>query len=216
MSVPTILWRILLCTVFLVPPALAEPLSHSEALLALEHPVSYQRLAALQQLGRSGTMADAGAVLGRLHDGQAEVREAAAAAAWQIWGRSGDTAVDALYAKGVTQMQAGEVFEALETFEQVIRRKPDFAEGWNKRATVLYALGRFEESLRDCVEVFKRNPQHFGALSGAGQIYLQLGQWRQALTHFRLAVAVNPNLEGPAQIIPLIEERIAEEDKKRT
>jgi Tetratricopeptide repeat len=62
--------------------------------------------------------------------------------------------------------------------------------------------------------VFKRNPQHFGAMSGAGQIHLQLGNPRRALEFFRRAVEVNPNLEGPAQMIPLLEQHLRNVDRK--
>ena len=73
-----------------------------------------------------------------------------------------------------------------------------------------------EASLHDCDEVFKRNPQHFGALAGAGQIYLRLGDARRALEFFRRAVDVNPNLEGPAQMIPLLEEQLQTDERHRT
>ena len=56
---------------------------------------------------------------------------------------------------------------AVDTFTEMIRRQPEFAEGWNKRATVYYLLGEYQKSLADCDEVMKRNPYHFGALSAA-------------------------------------------------
>jgi tetratricopeptide (TPR) repeat protein len=62
--------------------------------------------------------------------------------------------------------------------------------------------------------VFKRNAQHFGALSGAGQIHLQLGNPRRALEFFRRAVEVNPNLDGTAQVIPLLEEHLRRLDRR--
>ena len=63
------------------------------------------------------------------------------------------------------------------------------------------------------MDVFKRNPNHFDALSGAGQIHLKLGHMRRALEFFRRAVEVNPNLEGPAQLIPLIEKHLRDEER---
>jgi tetratricopeptide (TPR) repeat protein len=82
---------------------------------------------------------------------------------------------------------------AAETFSRVIRQRPDFAEGWNKRATVYYILGDYRKSLTDCDEVLKRNPYHFGALSGYGMIYLHLNQPGQALHYFERALRLNPN-----------------------
>ena len=83
---------------------------------------------------------------------------------------------------------------AVATFSQVIQRKPEFAEGWNKRATLYFMLGEYTKSLADCDEVVRRNPYHWGALSGYGMIYLQLDQPARALEYFQKALAVNPNL----------------------
>lgn len=159
-------------------------------------------------------MDDASRVLKRLADADPRVR-AAAAAIWLIWGRSGDPAIDKLYARGVERMQTAALDAALATFDQIVRRKPGFAEGWNKRATVYFLLSRNEKSLRDCDAVFKRNPKHFGALAGAGQIHLRLGNVRLALDYLRRAVAVKPNLDGPAQMIPLLELQLRD-DRNRT
>ncbi|HSB70338.1 MAG TPA: tetratricopeptide repeat protein, partial [Candidatus Methylomirabilis sp.] len=68
------------------------------------------------------------------------------------------------------------------------------AEGWNKRATIYYLVGEYAKSLVDCEEVVRRNPVHFGVLSGFGLNYLQLGKPEQALDYFERALAVNPNL----------------------
>ena len=89
-------------------------------------------------------------------------------------------------------------------FAEVIRRRPEFAEGWNKRATVYYLLGEYEKSLADCDEVMKRNPYHFGALSGYGMIYLQLDQPARALDYFQQALGVNPNLESIRQTVEML------------
>jgi tetratricopeptide (TPR) repeat protein len=129
--------------------------------------------------------------------------------------RSGDGKVDALFAGVLMQMRAAALGEALATSSEIIRLKPAFAEGWNKRATIYFLLGENEKSLQDCEEVFKRNPRHFGALSGAAQIHLQLGHTRQALELFRRAIEVNPNLEGAALMIPLLEQQLKDENKNR-
>jgi tetratricopeptide (TPR) repeat protein len=87
----------------------------------------------------------------------------------------------------------------------VIELKPDFAEGWNKRATAFYLAGEYRRSLADCDEVIKRNPSHFGALSGYAQIYLRLDRPDKALEFFRRALAVNPNLDGVQAAIDRLE-----------
>ena len=188
-------------------------LTRAQALSAIAQPDAALRLAGLQRLARVGAMADAERVLDRLADTDDEVREAAQAAAWQIWSRSGDAAIDRLFAQGLAQLEAEALAEALATFSRIVRLKPAFAEGWNKRATVYFLLDQHDQSLHDCEEVFKRNPRHFGALSGAGQIHLQRGDLRRALGFFRRALEVNPNLEGPAQMVPLIERRLREGER---
>ena len=139
---------------------------------------------------------------------------AAETAIWSIWSRSGDPDIDKLFARGLEQMQASALHDALTTFNEIVSRKPDFAEGWNKRATIYFLLGQNEKSLADCDEVFMRNPRHFGALSGAGQIHLLLRNPKRALEFFRRAAEVNPNLQGAAQMIPLLEQHLREADRR--
>jgi tetratricopeptide (TPR) repeat protein len=103
-------------------------------------------------------------------------------------------------------MNAEHFGDAIATFTRIIELKPDFAEGWNKRATAYYLAGEYRRSLADCDQVIKRNPQHFGALSGYGQIYLQLDRPDKALEYFRRALAVNPNMDAVQSMVERIEE----------
>jgi len=210
------LWILALATALLAFAAQAAPLTRAQALKALEQPESAARRAGVERLAEIGRMEDVDRVLARLDDPDEQVRDLAAAATWQIWSRSGDPAIDKLFARGMEQMEATALEDALATFSTIVKRKPAFAEGWNKRATIHFLLGHFEESLTDCDEVFKRNPKHFGALSGAGQIHLQLGHPELALDFFRRAVAVNPNLEGAAAMIPVLEELLRGQQPQRT
>ena len=91
-----------------------------------------------------------------------------------------------------------------------------FAEGWNKRATVYYLAGEYQKSIADCAEVLKRNPRHFGALAGLGQIYMQLERYDEALVWLRKALEVNPNLLGVEFNIKGIERRLTEQRGKST
>jgi tetratricopeptide (TPR) repeat protein len=141
-------------------------------------------------------MADAPALLRALRDPDGQVRQVAEAALWAVWSRSGDNAIDDILEIGVAQMREGQVQASVETFSEIIGRRPDFAEGWNKRATAYYMLGDWRRSAADCDEVLRRNPQHFGALSGYGMIWLQLDEPTRALERFEQAIAVNPNLES--------------------
>jgi tetratricopeptide (TPR) repeat protein len=91
-------------------------------------------------------------------------------------------------------MAARRFTEAIALFDEVIARAPDFAEGWNKRATLYYLMGEWDRSLADCEEVIRRNPIHFGALSGFGLNYLQKDDLVHAAEYFEKALDVNPNL----------------------
>ena len=141
-------------------------------------------------------MADQPLLLGQLRDADARVRGVAEQALWLLWSRSGDAAIDQLLAAGIEQMQAGRLDDAIASFGEVIRRRPAFAEGWNKRATAYYLAGDYRRSLADCDQVMKRNPSHFGALSGYGQIHFRLEQYEKAISYWRRALEVNPNMEG--------------------
>jgi len=171
------------------------------------------RRAAVAWLAARGTMADASRLVDRLRDSDAGVRALAEAALWEIWGRSGDEATDQLLRVGIAQMNERDIAGAVDTFSQVITRRPEFAEGWNKRATVYYMLGQYEKSLADCDEVMKRNPYHFGALSGYGLIHLKLRHPEQALTWFEKALAVNPNLDGIRDTADTLRELIIQKRK---
>jgi tetratricopeptide (TPR) repeat protein len=174
----------------------AAPESRDEALIALQSADAATRVEAIVWLANRGTSADAPLLDERLRDESAFVRSFAEQGLWLLWSRSGDDAVDAAMARGVEAMQAGNYPLALKAFSEVIERKPDFAEGWNKRATTYFLAGDYERSIADCHEVLKRNPRHFGALSGLGQIYMQQERYREALDWFRRALDVNPNLLG--------------------
>jgi tetratricopeptide (TPR) repeat protein len=192
----------------------AQGSSREDALQSLAGPDPGTRREAASRLGEVGTMADVPALVRALHDRDQDTREEAQQALWRIWARSGDADVDRLYQTGIDEMSAGEIQKAIVTFTRIIELKPDFAEGWNKRATLYFLAGDLRKSLADCDEVMKRNPYHFGALAGYAQIYIRLEQYERALEYARRAVAINPNLDGIQQIIPALE-HLLEERRKR-
>jgi len=127
-------------------------------------------------------------------EGQAVAR--AEAALWQMWHRSGDREVDELLREGIAVMERRELDGAEAIFARVIARAPDFAEGWNKRATVRYVAENYDGSIADCEETLKRKPHHFGALAGQGLCYMALARHREAAAMFRRALVVHPRLQG--------------------
>ncbi|MBI3636268.1 MAG: tetratricopeptide repeat protein [Candidatus Rokubacteria bacterium] len=175
-------------------PALAAAAPRDDALAGLASPDPAVRRRAVATLADSGTMQDLPRLVQALRDRDGQVRALAEQAAWQLWSRSGDPETDRLFAEGVTAMSARAMGRAVAVFTRVIERQPEFAEGWNKRATIYYLMGELQKSLADCDEVVKRNPYHWGALSGYGMIYLDLDQPARALQYFEKALAVNPNL----------------------
>ena len=181
-------------------PAVAGPREDALAALADRRDVQARRRAAAA-LAEAGTMADAPNLMAALRDPDARVRELAERALWEVWSRSGNDDIDHLLRAGIVEMQHGQLEASIDTFSEVIRRRPDFAEGWNKRATVYYLVGEYRKSAADCDEVLKRNPAHFGALSGYGMIWLRLDQPARALERFEQALAVNPNLDSVRETI---------------
>jgi tetratricopeptide (TPR) repeat protein len=119
----------------------------------------------------------------------------AAAALWEMWHASGSPEIDRILQRGIEAMERGDLLAAEALFTDIIRRAPDFAEGWNKRATARYLGGNHAAAIADCEQVLARKPHHFGALSGQGLCHLALGQHKEAADLFRRTLAVYPHLE---------------------
>jgi len=162
------------------------------------------RRSAVQQLADVGVMTDLPALVRALRDPDPIVRGFVESAMWAVWSRSSDETVDRLFAIGVEQLGQRQLEAAADTFSRIIQRRPEFAEGWNKRATVYFLLGDYRRSLADCDEVVARNPYHWGALSGYGMIYMRLDQPGRAIDYLEKALAVNPNLDQVAQTIEVL------------
>lgn len=206
-----------LLTLLCATVSLAQPGAYAnreQALKDLSASDAAQRAVAVTWIANHGTQADAEALARRLSDESPIVRGIAEQGLWVLWTRSGDKAIDALMAKAAEQMQEQRFNEAIATLSEVIRRRPAFAEGWNRRATVLYLAGEYEKSLADCDEVMKRNPQHFGALAGYGQIYFQLERYDKAIAYWRRALEVNPNMTGVEINIKGAEQLLAEKRRR--
>ena len=188
--------------------------TRAAALMALEHRDVRYRVAGIGFVGRTGLATDGPLLVKLLSDSDRDVRGLAEEAVWRVWSRSGDAEADRVLAVGVVHMEAGRYAQAIESFSRVIERLPAFAEGWNKRATAWFLAGEMRKSLADCDEVMKRNPQHFGALSGYGQIYIHLEDYDKAVEYFRRAIEVNPNLTDFNTVIRRLEELVRERRKR--
>tara|TARA_Y100001936_G_scaffold193763_1_gene193446 strand:+ start:36544 stop:37098 length:555 start_codon:yes stop_codon:yes gene_type:complete len=115
---------------------------------------------------------------------------------WALWGLSGDEEIDQLMTIGIGAMGASDGETALTAFNEITTRAPDYAEGWNKRATLFYLAGEHELSIADIKKTLDLEPRHFGALSGLGLVYMALGEERKALDAFEQALEIHPHMEG--------------------
>jgi tetratricopeptide (TPR) repeat protein len=128
---------------------------------------------------------------------------------WQLWFESDSEDVDLLMRAGEIAMNHGRHKEALRAFDRVVELAPEFAEGWNRRATLHYLMGNYDASVADVERTLALEPRHFGALSGLGLINMRLGYTDQAVRAFRKALEVNPHLPGAkANIEQLLGEQI--------
>ena len=192
-------------TAFPQPPP-ERALSRGEALRALASPEATARAEAVVWIANRGAMDDASLLHERLRDESGLVRSYAEQGLWLLWTRSGDAGIDRQMARAGEQMQAGQLAEATSLLTEIIHKRPGFAEAWNRRATVHYLAGEYRKSIADCDQVLKRNPKHFGALSGLGQIHTKLEQYEEALKWFQRALEVNPNMTGVEINIHQVEE----------
>ena len=127
---------------------------------------------------------------------------------WGVWTESGSETVDLLLGKGTQAMAQGEFDKALALFNSVIEIAPEFAEGWNKRATLYYLMGWHEASIQDIDRTLNLEPRHFGALSGLGLVNLALDRLDDALQAFERALEANPHMPNARDHIELLGKHI--------
>ena len=172
------------------------------------HGNTAQRINGLNRLSQIGTASDADTVYPLLNDADPSVRSVAQAVIWQLWGHSGDVAIDREFQQGVELMSAGDLTHAIDMFSHIIEQQPAFAEAWNKRATVYFMIGQYDLSIQDCEEVLKRVPQHFGALSGYARMLVDKGQFERALDYMERANLVNPQMQNAQDMILQLRKQI--------
>lgn len=112
-----------------------------------------------------------------------------------IWLQSGSDTVDLMMTWTLAAMEAKDYPAALDFLDRITQMKPDFVEGWNKRATVYYLTDDYARALSDIRRVLALEPRHFGALAGLGSILRELGEDGKALEAYEAALAVDPHLD---------------------
>ncbi len=124
---------------------------------------------------------------------------------WSEWSKSGSPAMDLLLERGRAALQAGDVQGAIEHLTALTDHAPDFAEGWNALATAYFQAGEYGPSIEEIGKTLTLNPRHFGALSGLGMIFEQLGDNERALEAYKAALAIHPHLEGIKELVERLE-----------
>ena len=131
---------------------------------------------------------------------------------WAIWLQTPSDTVALLMTRAKTAMDAQNSDVALKLLDSVIKLRPDYVEGWNRRATLYYLKNDYARSLEDIEQVLAREPRHFGALAGLGMIMQDLGDEKRALDAFRRALAVNPHLEKVPELVKTLTEKVEGRD----
>ncbi|MDH3671489.1 MAG: tetratricopeptide repeat protein [Gammaproteobacteria bacterium] len=126
---------------------------------------------------------------------------------WIIWRKVNSENADTLMDKGIRDMSLQRYDQALATFNKVVEIAPTYAEGWNKRATLLFLMGEYVGSVADIKRTLALEPRHFGAWSGLGLIHTDLDNDAAALRAFEQALEINPHLPGARHNIESIKKR---------
>lgn len=130
---------------------------------------------------------------------------------WLLWLEIDDQKSSALLDQIVHAMETRNLDEALIASDELIAHNPDFAEGWNKRATIHYLMGRYESSVNDIRQTLLREPRHFGAISGLGLIFLRKGDLPSALEAFERVLEISPQSINAQRSAESVKGQIGEE-----
>jgi tetratricopeptide (TPR) repeat protein len=153
--------------------------------------------------------------LSALFDGLASARSSGEAAPieqriWQLWLHADDEVVNRTMQAGMRAMDMGDGAAALQAFDAAVAAKPDFAEAWNKRATLYYLLRRFPESIADIERTLELEPRHFGALSGLALIREAQNKPFEALEALERASQIYPQLPNLGEWVDRLTSELGE------
>ena len=134
-------------------------------------------------------------LLARLHKTEGDGREPLEAKIWALWSASDSPTAEVLLQQAQKAMEAGAPAESMSILDRLVGAFPDFAEAWNKRATLYYLMKRDDASLADIDKVLDLEPRHFGALAGKGMILQRQKKYSAAREAYEDALAINPGIE---------------------
>ena len=112
---------------------------------------------------------------------------------WQIWLETNDPLIENEFKTALQLMDEGKLYKSIKIFTNVIEKNPDFAEAWNKRATVYFLIGDFNSSIFDIKKTLILEPRHFGAMDGLALIFISLRQYEQAVDIYEKMLKIFPN-----------------------
>ena len=131
---------------------------------------------------------------------------------WAQWVISRSDTANLLMTRVKTAIEAKDTDLAIKLLDSIVKIKPDYIEAWNRRATLYYMKKDYGRSIADIREVLKREPRHFGALSGLGLILQDIGDDKQALEVYRRALAVYPRLQRIPDMVKTLQEKVEGRD----
>ena len=131
---------------------------------------------------------------------------------WALWTASRSDTITLLMSRVQAATEAKDIDLAITLLDAVIKIKPKYVEAWNRRATIYYMKKDYRHALADIREVLRREPRHFGALSGLGMIMQDIGDDKQALEVYRRALAVYPRLQRIPDVVKTLQEQIEGRD----
>jgi len=131
---------------------------------------------------------------------------------WKLWSTHPyDQKLTRMLAKGSDLVNNQKLNEAIVVFSKVIELDPEWAEAWNKRATVLYLIGEYQKSQNDIDKVLNLEERHFGALAGQGLVNLELKNYEKAIMSYQKAKKIYPTMKSPDIMIKQLKELIQKE-----
>ena len=131
---------------------------------------------------------------------------------WAQWATSRSDTTTILMSRVQAAIEAKDLDLAIKLLDAVVKIKPKYVEGWNRRATIYYMKKDYGHALGDIREVLRREPRHFGALSGLGLIMQDIGDDKQALEVYRRALAIHPRLQRIPDVVKTLQEKIEGRD----
>ena len=141
-----------------------------------------------------------------------ESAKAVEARIWSLWTVTNSDTAALLMLRAKLAMDSKDMDVALKLLDAVIKLRPDYIEGWNRRATLYYMQNDYTRSMEDIRQVLIREPRHFGALAGLGMIMQETGDEKHALDAFRRALAINPHLEKIPDLVKTLSEKVEGRD----